>query len=375
MPSSSFSQFSAFITLLALSWVPFGAAVDPITRTAEAYCQDADEVFCKRDCGIAVIRCTGPGTGVEFNIQGSGLVKCYMRYLDGAPEPQFILSTSCSMSSIPPPPPPGQVILPRNCVVPANVTTPEVEEEMRGALRVVENERGFLSFAVAKAVSTTFNVYFHVVYPSEGNAAKLSADRVKKQIEVINADFKTYRFNLAKVYYYLNKTWFDKANQDVAGTPIQNEMKKKTRIGGSRDLNVWTVGFTSMPSALGYSTFPQYYKTFPKNDGIVIHHGSVPKGVIMNYNLGRTLTHEIGHWMGLLHTFQGGCGGSGDGVEDTPGEASGASGCPVGRDSCKGAKGLDPIKNFMDYSYDSCMTEFTQGQYFRMAAAITLYRS
>lgn len=224
---------------------------------------------------------------------------------------------------------------------------------------------------VESVTGGVIQVYFHVIRRGSGIAnGDIPTSQITSQINVLNAAYAGtgWSFVLNTVDRTTNTTWYTAG----PGTTAERNMKQALRRGTADDLNI----YSSNPGGglLGWATFPSSYNSRPWDDGVVILYSSVPGGSAAPYNLGDTATHEVGHWMGLYHTFQGGCNGNGDSVSDTPAEKSPAYGCPVGRNSCPNKPGNDPITNFMDYTDDACMNTFSVGQDARMDSMFTTYR-
>ncbi len=219
--------------------------------------------------------------------------------------------------------------------------------------------------------SVNVPVYFHVINNGSGiGNGDIPDGQITAQIQVLNEAYANtpFTFTLVSTTRNTNSSWYTAG----PGTAAESQMKSTLRQGGAGTLNI----YSSNPGGglLGWATFPSDYTSSPSMDGVVILFSSVPGGTASPYNLGDTATHEVGHWVGLYHTFQGGCRALGDRVNDTPAEQSSAFGCPIGRDTCSTA-GVDPITNFMDYTDDSCMDSFTAGQTTRADRQHQKYRT
>ncbi|MEV4458056.1 zinc metalloprotease [Microbispora sp. NPDC049633] len=216
----------------------------------------------------------------------------------------------------------------------------------------------------------TVPVWVHII---RDHALGLPDAAVARQIAVLNTAYSGgyggadtgVRFELKGVTHTENRSWF----RDPLG--FEEPMKKKLRAGGAETLNLYIAQLSRL--VLGYSTYPYWYDDEPVLDGVVIDWRSVPGGPLRDFARGFTAVHEIGHWFGLLHTFENGCKAPGDSVDDTPAEAYPTNGCPSKKDTCP-ASGGDPIHNFMDYAQDRCMREFTAGQGVRVHQMWDAYR-
>ncbi|HEU5470088.1 MAG TPA: zinc metalloprotease [Actinophytocola sp.] len=260
---------------------------------------------------------------------------------------------------------PGHAAVERNEVSPAEAAA------MERALHAKLASTG--GFRVAAA---TIPVVFHVVSATNGTG-NVSDAAIAAQIAEMNQNFAGqeapgvaantgFSFVLQSTRRHVNNAWFN----DPDSAAGERALKTATRVGDAGTLNIWSTN----TSFLGYATFPSSYASAPSLDGVVIQWGSLPGGPIANFNLGKTATHEVGHWLGLFHTFQGGCSTTNDRVADTPAQRSPTDGCPVGKNTCSAA-GVDPIHNYMDYSFDSCYNQFTPGQSTRMNSSWNAFRA
>lgn len=231
-------------------------------------------------------------------------------------------------------------------------------------------------------------VAFHIIVNQRGDGQlpNMTA-KIDDQIKALNSAYNKFNitFKLISTEITMNNTWFDRASYYTDINAL-NQMTTALSKDPARVMNVYTLGSQRV---LGEATFPWYNEKGTSGDYIVINYNTLPGGpnTFFNgkYNEGKTLVHEAGHFLGLLHTFEGGdfrcdsnpphdgC-GIGDQVDDTPGQQiCYFNGCDENSDSCP-APGKDPVKNFMGYNPDACMREMTQGQGERLIQSIIKFR-
>jgi len=247
-----------------------------------------------------------------------------------------------------------------------------IQAQVRDSLARFESSK----VALRSPGTVTIPVHFHVINKGSGIANGDVPDAMlDSQITVLNDTYQgtrggantPFRFVKASTTRTTNEAWFTMGIDSAQ----EAEAKKQLHVGGPSELNIYTADI----GPLGWATFPWSYKGNPALDGVVLKHTTLPGGSATQYDLGFTASHEVGHWLGLYHTFQGGCNSPNDEVTDTPQEADANFECPsTAPDTCRKAPGRDPIHNYMDYSYDSCLTEFTSGQSARMDSMFTQYR-
>lgn len=241
-------------------------------------------------------------------------------------------------------------------------------EAVQARIETLLADRGTLG----EKAQLTIPVAFHVLYYQSGLGVVGQVDDATliEQIDVLNGAFAAtgVQFILTNIDRTESQEWC----KLCFNSPAEEECKEALSIDPATTLNIYTGELAG--KLLGWSWFPW---DFPEDDtmhGVVMHFQTLPGGNFFPYHLGDTAAHEVGHYLGLYHTFQGGCTLPNDYCDDTPMEAEGAYRCPVGQDSCPSDPGLDPITNYMDSTDDLCMVEFTPQQTLRMELNVEVYR-
>lgn len=230
-----------------------------------------------------------------------------------------------------------------------------------------------------KQVTTpiTIPTYFHVL-TTTANAGAFTQQMADAQAAALNTAYNPYgiSFTLQNTSFTANDVWAI-AETDVA----MDEAKAALRAGTYGSLNIYfhsdfaggNLGTCTLPSTVPAAAAPAMFVS----DGCNVNANTMPGGTMVGYNQGGTAVHETGHWLGLLHTFEGySCEGDGDFIDDTPMQSQSTDGCPEkpAKDSCPSKTGVDPIHNYMDYSTDACYEAFTPGQIARIETMWNQFR-
>lgn len=305
--------------------------------------------------------------------------------------------------------------------------TPHLSEEYETWVqKTIQKQQ---QFANGKIASVVYNipVVFHIIHNGQavGSTRNISQAQVNSQITALNndfrktnADFNTWvtqssfiaaaadceiNFCAAKVGptgTILTEPGIDRINSTTKGwnappysgfnsSYIENTIKPGSSWDPNKYLNIWIVEFND--GVLGYAQFPTVPSPSTPTIGDMYQQGGAANtdGVVFDYryvgtvgsatapyNKGRTATHEIGHWLGLIHINGDNTCGS-DNVSDTPAQSDLSSSCPttsgaVVNSGCSVSPNPPGrmYQNYMDYTEDKCLTMFTTGQKARMQACM-----
>jgi len=240
---------------------------------------------------------------------------------------------------------------------------------------------------VNKRSNTTYTipVVFHIVH--NGGVENISKEQVLNGLDVINNDFKRLNsdsINTRAIFLPIAANCeieFKLAQKDPLGnctdgitrnlSPLSvganDDVKSVVSWDNNNYLNIWVVQSIESSSGgitAGYAYLPQPNQS-AEYDGILIGHNYVGDiGTSTSSANGRTLTHEVGHYLGLRHTFQDGCDIDGDNCYDTPPVQNANYSCNYNTNSCASDSPdlPDQIENYMDYTDDACQNMFTLDQ-------------
>jgi hypothetical protein len=236
-------------------------------------------------------------------------------------------------------------------------------------------EASDLNAGFRKASGTvTINIQFiHIV---DGKEGEVTPSQRADQVRVLNDDYRPHHIQFAyseeATKVIDNGEWFRMGHLSAA----ERRAKAALQTAPETNLNFYSAGFPVDSTLLGWATFPYELSGDRVRDGVVLRHGTLPGGSADPYNRGRTATHEVGHWLGLYHTFQGGCDAVGDHVDDTAAHSGPNYGTPeIGEshNACNSSHDA-PVQNFMNYTDDAWMTHFTDRQGARMREQIAVFR-